>query len=287
MLTNIKQNNYLYQNRPWKTKNFTFSLGLKPTNQNLYPLLCQDAFHSQYLENKISLAKNNSQKHIPKFVKIKKREIIACYETINTFSPIPLNHYNVFQSNQPESDFHNICLNFQEDFAVWKSEPQKSKEWISGLHLFAPNHWKPDHVIGKSFQEIHTSIPNMEKISNMGSKIFDLLYSAPIPQERYAWGIVQDLKLNKYPESKSSEIHLNNSSGHYIRLERQVFIPVKPFDIILFTIRTYFIDPRTLETSDKQLLIKNINSMNSDILKYKNLSQKKDRIHSYIMEPMN
>jgi len=183
--------------------------------------------------------------------------------------------------------FDALCSQVQEDLAIFKFT--RSTDWLSAVHLCAPNHWSPSEKIGLNFDLIHDPIPGLEK---MRKHYYPMLRSVidKGPFYRYGWGIGTDNRLNHHPNAPlgfdQSEWNGRRFDPEnpklYIRVERQTLTGFHDQEAILFTIRTYFYEVNVLEKVEKDALISAIESMSEASLVYKGLSKDRDSILSYL-----
>ena len=77
--------------------------------------------------------------------------------------------------------------------------------------------------------------------------------------------------LNHHPEADFKGRSFNPDAPElYARIERQTLIPVSQ-SLLIFTIRTYFVDIAKLERLDRELIAQCLRSMDEEILRYKGL----------------
>ena len=65
------------------------------------------------------------------------------------------------EGNHYLSLFDALCCQAQEDFAICQFDGDK--DWMSAIHLCAPNHWAAADKIGRTFDVVHAPVPGMEK----------------------------------------------------------------------------------------------------------------------------
>ena len=96
------------------------------------------------------------------------------------------------------------------------------------------------------------------------------------PYLRYNWTLTDTPILNQHP---SKNIGKNFDRGNlFLRIERQVLQGFPNVDGVLFLIRTYVGDVRTLEKENKKILVDIIENMDADELKYKGLTNNKKNV---------
>jgi len=177
-----------------------------------------------------------------------------------------------------EDLFDAICDQVQEDIAI--CELQQTRDWVSAIHLMAPNHWSPAEKIGKPFGEIHAVVPGMEKLNQHYYRVLEsILVKGPFT--RFAWGIATDQQLNHHPEPPPGiDISIwqgrqaDMDSDIYLRVERQLLSVIPKRSAFLFLIRTYFYSIDELTATEKKALAEALRSMSPASQAYKGLTGK-------------
>ena len=180
--------------------------------------------------------------------------------------------------------FDELCMQLQEDVVLMQRNTAGEYQAVA-LHLCLPNNWSARQKANATFQRLHAHVPGMENLNSKGDSIL-LAAAGKGPYIRFAWGIYPDRHLNMHPakiETRRpwSEIDLENlESEFFIRVERQVLLPVHREDSLLFLIRTYLYSIRELTDQPGWLnAIKDaILSMSDESLRYKNLFEVRDRL---------
>lgn len=182
------------------------------------------------------------------------------------------------QSDKYVSLFDALCCQVQEDIAI--VQLHADKEWLSAIHLCAPNHWAPGEKIGKSFEAIHIPVPAMERTLLHYGKMLQSIANNEMPAVRFAWGIATDTRLNHHPDPPpQSDAVAWHGRAHqdvqtwYIRTERQTLKGFPDASAFMFTIRTYFYSVEELSTHEKAKLTQALRSMTTETRRYKGLDE--------------
>ncbi len=179
-----------------------------------------------------------------------------------------------------EDLFDALCHQVQEDIAICELQP--TRDWVSAIHLMAPNHWSPSDKIGKPFSEIHGVVPGMEKLNQQYYRVLEsILLKGPFI--RFAWGISTDRQLNHHPEPPSG-VDISAWQGRqadqdadiYVRVERQLLSAIPERSAFLFFIRTYFYSIDEMSSAEKKALADALRSMSPASQAYKGLTGKVD-----------
>jgi hypothetical protein len=191
------------------------------------------------------------------------------------------------ESNEYISLFDALCCQAQEDFAICQFEEER--DWMSAIHLCAPNHWAAADKIGKAFDVVHAPVPGMEKTLSNYSKMLQVIIQKG-PFTRFAWGISTDKRLNHHPLPPPG-IPFYEWQGRkpgetneiFVRLERQNLIGFPDVNAFLFTIRTYFYDIHSFNYEEKNCLYDAVASMSPSSLEYKGLTGKVEVIKKILL----
>lgn len=188
----------------------------------------------------------------------------------------------------PQGDNHGyrdcldaLAMQVQEDLALLELTDNDTDR-ISALHLCFPNHWAAQEKIGQSFLHSHALVPGMEKINRQIQPLLSNLLERG-PYVRFAWGLATDQRLNHHPIAPQNMDNAQWQGRHfdptnpelYLRVERQVLKGFPTINTLLFTIRTYFYDVANLKQSaaKRQALLSALETMSSETLRYKGLTQ--------------
>ena len=169
-----------------------------------------------------------------------------------------------------------LAMQLQEDLAIWQMGGDH--DWMSNIHLCAPNHWDPAAKVGKSFSEVHLPVAGME---SMRARYQPMLRSflRGGTYVRFAWGLSTDKRLNHHPEAPADHDPLDWEGRAfdpakpklYVRTERQTLTGFPHIQAVLFSIRTYFESVSGLNMEQKKHLKVALDSMSEESIHYKGL----------------
>lgn len=176
--------------------------------------------------------------------------------------------------------FDALCSQVQEDIAVFQMGEGEHQDFLTAIHLCSPNHWSPADKIAKPFNRIHDPVPNMERVTQHYTKMLQSVVTTKGPYTRFAWGIATDTRLNHHPAPPPGidpnkwhgRAHEGDEQQYFIRTERQNLVGFPEVNAFMFTIRTYFYNINTLTAEEKKALLSALNSMTSEALAYKGLT---------------
>lgn len=158
-----------------------------------------------------------------------------------------------------ECCLNEIAENIQEDIAI--ISVNDSTDWLSYCHVSFPSGWKPEEVIGKSFQQIHQNIPGFVYNPNLPKVLMSGRY------QRHVWSPIFENKLNQYPGN--SRPFTLDKPEFYIKIERQVTVGFPAKNCFLFVMRQYVYDENQVNLD---VLCNTLRVMTEVQKKYKNIT---------------
>jgi dimethylamine monooxygenase subunit A len=275
--------------------------GLRPLGDRLV-FRVDDQF-LRYRDNKINCYQERIPKYFQKFNysdsvsaavnKYLVSQVTKEYPKLFSFSGDSL-HCVLTDQNIPfskdSSFFESFCMQVQEDIAVVCRDGDKN--WLAAIHLCSPSHWSAEEKIGKSFVEIHSPIPGIEKVNSIAPQLVSSMVEKG-PWERFVWGFGSDNRLNHHPIAPpgfdSVKWKGRSFNGHfYLRYERQVIVGLPSVNAALFFIRPYFIDGNEIRKNsvERDLLISGLRSMNAESRAYKGLADCMDELIFWLETPV-
>ena len=167
--------------------------------------------------------------------------------------------------------FDAICSQIQEDVCIMRNDE------LVANHVCLPSWWSPEEKMGMSMKEMHADVPGMDKTS------YDHIWNTCLhkgPYRRYNWTLTDTPILNQHP---SKNIGKNfDRENLFLRVERQVLQGFPEVCAVLFLIRTYVGDIKTMDKNHRVTLGDVVNKMTADELEYKGLTHYKENVVSYL-----
>ncbi len=271
---------------PWRSGRFTIGVGLRaPTTPHIF--LGGDGL-ARLLENKAQVRRERLAKYYPPHHDLSSEELAHATNYLRgqiLAAGLPIKTH--IDGPGFRDDLDQLACSVAEDIALWKRDDEK--DWLAALHLCAPNHWSPEEKIGKSFLPVHAPVPKIAPVAQIALKLFDQILERGL-QERLAWGVATDDRPNHHPAppvgvapSEWQGRSFDEASPRlFARVERQTVSPVPHTRLIVFTIRTYFVDVRTLSREDRDLMSLALDSMDEEILRYKGLFHDRPLIQRWL-----
>ena len=163
--------------------------------------------------------------------------------------------------------FDAIVSQLQEDVCVMQHDE------LVAAHVCLPSWWSPQEKMGMSMSEMHEDIPGMEKTA------YEHIWNACLhkgPYFRYNWTLTDTPILNQHPSKGIGKDF--DKDELFLRIERQVLKGFPEIHAVLFLIRTYVGDVKTLEKKQRATLAQAVNDMTEAELEYKGLTNKKENV---------
>lgn len=169
-------------------------------------------------------------------------------------------------STQPLSEVgRGLC----EDFAVIGREPSGADRVLC-VHACFPGGWRPEHVVGRSFLQVHAAVPAFDAVAVKAASLTSAMVSRG-PYVRFVWTIAADDELDHHPEQGGQRAWDSATPRGYLRVERQITVPLPSVSSSLFLIRTYCYAFDELSAEQRGVLRAALERMPADVARYKRL----------------
>lgn len=162
----------------------------------------------------------------------------------------------------------------QEDFAVLdRGATGEGRALV--VHVCFPSGWRPERLAGASFAAIHAPVPSFAKPDAAARSMVSAMIDRG-PYVRFVWTLSADDALDHHPESglrapwPSAPAEEVATRG-YLRVERQVTVPLVRADASVFLIRTYLYALDTLDSAQRTVIRAALDAMPEEVRLYKGL----------------
>jgi hypothetical protein len=155
-----------------------------------------------------------------------------------------------------------------EDFAILKRDTDGDR--VLWLHACFPSGWRPEHVLGKSFAQIHADIPGIEQVVAK-SRSMTLAMTERGPYVRFVWTVTADDELDHHPNQGRRSAWSMQAQRGFLRVERQTTVPLPHVGASIFLIRTYLYGFEELAAEQRATLRVALERMPPEMLRYKRL----------------
>lgn len=159
-----------------------------------------------------------------------------------------------------------FALEVPEDMALIVDDGDEDR--VAFIHVCAPSGWRPADKLGQSFAGTHAPVPGMERVVAARRSLVRAMVERG-PWVRFVWGVYADAELNHHPDSARAPI----TDELFVRVERQVTLPLPGAGAALFLIRVSFWSLAELRANPAWVapLISGLRSMSPETRAYKGL----------------
>lgn len=171
-------------------------------------------------------------------------------------------------SSAARAPLHELGRELVEDFAILRRDP--SGDRVLWLHACFPSGWRPEHVLGKSFAQIHAGIPGIEQVLAKSRSLVEAIGERG-PYVRFVWTVTADDELDHHPEQGRRVPWSAGTTRGFLRVERQTTVPLPHARASIFLIRTYLYAFEELASEQRAVLHRALERMPPEILRYKRL----------------
>lgn len=161
----------------------------------------------------------------------------------------------------------------QEDFAVLDRGEGGAGRLVL-LHVSFPSGWRPEQLAGADFAAIHAPVPGFAKPDAAARSMVSAMIDRG-PYVRFVWTLSADEALDHHPASGLRalwpESAMSPESLCFLRVERQVTVPLVEADASVFLIRTYVYPVASLAPEQRAVLAEAVAAMPEEVRRYKGL----------------
>lgn len=163
----------------------------------------------------------------------------------------------------------------QEDFALLYRGDDELGEALC-LFVAMPSGWRPEHLAGASFAAIHGPVPGFADVEAAARSMVRAMVERG-PYVRFVWTLCADDELDHHPDTGLRK-DWSASTEIFLRVERQVTVPLPACGASLFLIRTYVTPIASLDDRQRDTLRVALRNMPDDVAAYKGLLRDKAEI---------
>jgi heme-dependent oxidative N-demethylase alpha subunit-like protein len=167
--------------------------------------------------------------------------------------------------------FGAIAQDVAEDLVVLARDASGPERAIL-VHVCFPSGWRPESILGQSFEQIHAPVPEFDAVARAAPALVAALIERG-PYVRFVWGVSADDRLDHHPEHGPRAAWSSSTPNGYLRVERQVMVPFPEVAASLFLIRTYLYEFAELTPDERLTLASALEQTSPAILAYKGLGE--------------
>jgi hypothetical protein len=170
-----------------------------------------------------------------------------------------------------------------EDFVVLHA-PAGGVDRALFVHVCFPAGWRPEHILGKSFLQIHAPVPAFDGVVRAAASLTEGMVTRG-PYVRFVWTISADDFLDHHPEQGGRAAWTAHTPRGFLRVERQVTVPLPKERAAIFIIRTYLYGFEELSALQRATLRRALELMPPEHRRYKRLEAAVPRASELLAEP--
>jgi len=165
--------------------------------------------------------------------------------------------------------YDSLLRNLQEDAVLMQRGEDGSTRAIM-VHVCFPTGWRPEVALGQTFQSIHRPVPDFADRASTNRSMEDSMLERG-PYVRFVWTVCADDELDRHPDSGTIRGWDSNARRGWLRVERQVTVPLSEVAACLFLIRVYLYPFTDLSSEQLGTITRAVEQTSSEVLHYKGL----------------
>jgi hypothetical protein len=167
-----------------------------------------------------------------------------------------------------------------EDFVVLARDTGGQAR-VTLVSVCFPSGWRPESILGLDFLGLHAPVPDFDGVARSASSLVEAMLSKG-PYVRFVWTLSPDRILDHHPSQHRPSWARSNTG--YLRVERQVTVPLVDLGACLFLIRTFCYPFATLTSAERLRLVNALSCSSDAVLRYKGLFAQRERIAGLLGE---
>lgn len=166
--------------------------------------------------------------------------------------------------------FDALARNVQEDFAVLAAGDECEGRTVA-LDVRFPSGWRPERLAGASFAALHRPVPGfMASQAAVQSMVRAMIERGPYV--RFVWTLCTNDELDQHPDVRPAA-DWARAARLYLRVERQITVPLPAAYAAVFLIRTYVYPCAELTYAQRKIVAHALAVMPPEVRAYKGLPQ--------------
>lgn len=163
--------------------------------------------------------------------------------------------------------FDALARALQEDFCVIARGPGSAGS-AALIDVRFPTGWRPERLAGASFETLHGPVPGFGAAEQARSMVRSMVERGPFV--RFVWTLTPEDQLDRHPDAPRTA-GWSQPAGVWLRVERQLSVPLTAADAALFLIRVYHYALSELTAEQRACLLDALVCMPEDLRAYKGL----------------
>lgn len=141
---------------------------------------------------------------------------------------------------------------------------------VRALHVRAPSGWRPERTLGASLTDLHDGVPGL--LERASGEVLTRMMIDRGPYVRFVWGVSTSDALDHHPD-RVRRPAWEDAENAYLRVERQITVPLHAVDAALFLIRVHVYPASTLPVPVREALIRTLLALPARVRAYKGLPE--------------
>jgi dimethylamine monooxygenase subunit A len=163
-----------------------------------------------------------------------------------------------------------LARSLQEDFCVLCAGDEYTGR-AALIDVRLPSGWRPERLRDASFLSIHAPVPGFPADARAAQSMVRTMVERG-PFVRFVWTLTPDARLDRHPDA-IGPTNWQRAEGLYLRVERQVTVPLMAANAGLFLIRVYVYPFNELNSEQRARMLAALAAMPEPIRTYKGLPQ--------------
>ena len=172
------------------------------------------------------------------------------------------------EGSPARDELEQLALVIQEDFAIL-CEGADGQGRVVALDVRFPSGWAPERLAGASFARMHEPVPDFAKSREAAASMVQAMIERG-PYVRFVWTLCADGRLDHHP-SVRGVVDWSRVRAPFLRVERQISVPLPEARASLFLIRTYRYPVTSLRAAERATLRAALAAVPDEVRAYKGL----------------
>jgi hypothetical protein len=165
-------------------------------------------------------------------------------------------------------DLDALARNLQEDFCVLSAGENYAGR-AALIDVRFPSGWRPERLRDASFLSTHAPVPGFPGDAQAAQSMVRTMVERG-PFVRFVWTLSPNAQLDRHPDS-TEPTNWERAEGVFLRVERQITVPLTAADASLFLIRVYLYPFGELTPEQQECTRTALTTIPDEIRAYKHL----------------
>ena len=170
-----------------------------------------------------------------------------------------------------DARWEELALAVQEDLVLVQRDADRRDRVIGG-HVCFPSAWRPETLVDRDFRAIHSPVPGFAEREETAQSLVDAMVERG-PYVRFVWTVTADGHLDHHPGHGHLRPWSEADGKGWLRVERQVTVPLPKVSGALFLIRTYRTPFAALGAKQRDTLASAVACLPDEVARYKSIDR--------------